>query len=113
MLSWRSSNVDEMVLAAFAKKGALPLKEEPHWMVLSVIGSIVVRKAFIGMELYGTLFWRIFFRRALSVGKPPRTTSMGVSPLQPLRLASSLSLMRCQRHPSAMAAILWWATPLV
>ena len=30
MSSWRSSNVDEMVLAAFAEKGPLPLKEEVH-----------------------------------------------------------------------------------
>ena len=72
MSSWRSSNIDEMVLAAFAEKGPLPLKEEAHWRVLSV-----VYEAFIGVEPYGNLFWRIFSERALLVGKLPRTASMG------------------------------------
>ena len=31
MSSWRPSNVDEMVLSAFAEKGLLPLKEVAHW----------------------------------------------------------------------------------
>ena len=62
MSSWRSSNVDEMVLAAFAKKGLLPPKEEAHWRVLSVVGFAIVHEAFIGMEPYGKLFWRIFSR---------------------------------------------------
>ena len=56
MLSWRSSNVDEMVLAAFAKKGPLLPKEDAHWRVLSVVGFVVVREAFVGMEPYGNLF---------------------------------------------------------
>ena len=30
MSSWRSSNIDEMVLAAFVEKGPLPPKEEGH-----------------------------------------------------------------------------------
>ena len=76
MLSWRSSNVDEMVLAAFAEKGPLPPKEEVHWRVLSVVGFAIVREAFIGMEPYGKLFRRIFSRRVMLVGKPPGTTSM-------------------------------------
>ena len=56
MSSWRSSNIDEMESTAFAKKGPLPPKEEAHWRVLSVIGFVVVRKAFVGMEPYGDLF---------------------------------------------------------
>ena len=66
-----------MVLAAFAKKGPLPPKEEAHWRVLSIVGFAVVREAFIGMESYENLSWQIFSERALLVGKPPRTTSMG------------------------------------
>ena len=50
MSSWRSSNVDEMVLAAFAEKGPIPPKEEAHWRVLRVIDFVVVCEAFIGME---------------------------------------------------------------
>ena len=30
MLNWRPSNVDEVVLAAFAEKGLLPSKEVAH-----------------------------------------------------------------------------------
>ena len=56
MLSCRSSNVDEMVSVAFAKKGPLPPKEEVHWRVLSVVDFAVVREAFVGMEPYGKLF---------------------------------------------------------
>ena len=41
-----------MVLAAFAEKGPLLLKEETHWRVLSVVGFAVVREAFVGMEPY-------------------------------------------------------------
>ena len=33
MSSWRSPNVDEMVLAAFAEKGLVPPKEVAHWRV--------------------------------------------------------------------------------
>jgi len=57
MSSWRLSNVDEMVPAAFAKKEPLSPKEEAHWRVLRVVGFVVVHKAFIGMEPYGDLFW--------------------------------------------------------
>ena len=60
MSSWRSSNIDEMVLAAFAEKGPLLLKEETHWRVLSVVGFAVVREAFVGMEPYRKLFRQIF-----------------------------------------------------
>ena len=42
MSSWRSSNVDEMVLVAFTEKGLLLLKEEMHWMVLSVVSFVIV-----------------------------------------------------------------------
>ena len=49
-----------MVLAAFAKKGPLLPKEEAHWRVLSIVCFVVIREAFIGMEPYEKLFWRIF-----------------------------------------------------
>ena len=58
MSSWRSSSVDEVVLAAFAEKGLLspkevvlaafakkwllPLKEVAHWRVLHVIVFVTV-----------------------------------------------------------------------
>ena len=45
MSSWRSSNIDEMVLAAFVKKGPLLPKEEVHWRVLSVVGFSIVHGA--------------------------------------------------------------------
>ena len=56
MSSWRSSNIDEVVLAAFVEKGPLLPKEEAHWRVLSVVGFVVVREAFVGMEPYGDFF---------------------------------------------------------
>ena len=77
MSSWRSSNVDEMVLASFIKKGPLLPKEEVHWRVLRVVGFVVIREAFVGMEPYKNLFWQIFSEQALSVGKLPRTKPMG------------------------------------
>ena len=77
MSSWRSSNVDEMVSAAFAEKGLLWPKEEVQWRVLSVVGFVIVREAFVGMDPYGGLLWRIFSRRVLLVGKLLRTASMG------------------------------------
>ena len=52
MLSWRSSNVDEMVLAAFVEKGPLPPKEEAHWRVLHVVSFVTICEAFVGMEPY-------------------------------------------------------------
>ena len=54
MSSWRQSNVDEMVLAAFAKKGLLPPKEVAHWRVLSIVGFAIIHEAFVGMV---TLLW--------------------------------------------------------
>ena len=60
MSSWRSSNIDEMVLATFAKKGPLPLKEEAYWRVPSIVGFVVVREAFVRMEPYGDFFQRTF-----------------------------------------------------
>ena len=77
MLSWRSSNIDEMVLSAFTEKGPLLSKEEAHWRVLHVTGFVSVYEAFIGMEPYVDFFRRIFSGQALLVGKPPRTTLMG------------------------------------
>ena len=50
MSSWRSSSVDEVVLAAFAEKGLLPTKEVAHWRVLHVAGFVTVCKAFTRME---------------------------------------------------------------
>ena len=41
-MSWRSSNIDEMVRSAFAEKGSPLLKEEEHWRVSSVVGLAVV-----------------------------------------------------------------------
>ena len=66
-----------MVLAAFVEKGPLPSKEEAHWRVLHVIGFVTIYEAFVGMEPYGDLLWRVFSGRALLVGKPPRTALMG------------------------------------
>ena len=43
MSSWRSSNIDEMVWAAFTEKGPLLPKEVGHWRVSSVVGFAVVR----------------------------------------------------------------------
>jgi len=40
------------VSAAFVEKGPLPPKEEVHWRVLSIIGFVVIREAFVGMEPY-------------------------------------------------------------
>ena len=57
MSSCRSSNVDEMVLATFAKKGPLPSKEEAHWRVLHVAGFVTVCEAFVEMEPYVDFFW--------------------------------------------------------
>ena len=81
--------MDEEVLATFAEKGPLLPKEEGHWRMLHVVGFVTVCEAFIVMEPYGDFFQRIFSGRALLVGKPPRTTLMRASPLQPLRSASS------------------------
>ena len=57
MLSWRSPNVDEMVLAAFAEKGLVPPKEVAHWRVPYIAGFITICEAFIGMELHMDSFW--------------------------------------------------------
>ena len=76
MSRWRSSNIDEMVLAAFTKKGPLPPKEEAHWRVLRVASFVTVYEAFVGMEPYGDFFRQIFSGRALLVGKLPRTAPM-------------------------------------
>ena len=52
MLNWRPSNIDEMVLAAFAEKGLVPPKEVAHWRVPYVAGFVTVYEAFLGMEPY-------------------------------------------------------------
>ena len=77
MSSWRSSSVDEVVLAAFIEKGLLPPKEVAHWRVLHVAGFINICEAFVEMEPHVDSFWRIFSGRALSEGKPPRTAPVG------------------------------------
>ena len=56
MLSWRPSNVDEMVLAALTEKGPLPPKEEAHWKALHVVGLVPAYEAFVEMEPYGDRF---------------------------------------------------------
>ena len=76
MLTWRSSIIDEMVLAAFAEKELLPPKEVARWRVLHVADFVTVCEAFIEMEPHVDSFRRIFSERALSVGKPPRIVSM-------------------------------------
>ena len=43
MSSWRSSNVDEVVQAAFAEKSLLPPKEEEYWRVKGVVSLAVIR----------------------------------------------------------------------
>ena len=58
MSSWRSSSVDEVVLATFAEKGLLSSKEVAHWRVLHVTVFITVCGAFIGMVVDS--FCRIF-----------------------------------------------------
>ena len=103
MLSWRSSNVDEMVPTAFAKKRPLPPKEEVHWRVLIVVGFVIIYEAFVRMEPYVGFFRRIFSRQALSVGKLPRTAPMGGFTLAAAQVGQ---FIKCQRHPPAMAAIL-------
>ena len=60
MSSYRSSSVDEVVLAAFAEKGLLPPKEAVHWRVLHVAGFVTICEAFVGMEPHVDSFWRIF-----------------------------------------------------
>ena len=60
MSSWRSPNLDEMVLAAFAEKGLVPPKDVARWRVPHVASFITVYKAFIGMEPYVDSFRRVF-----------------------------------------------------
>ena len=57
MSSWRSPNVDEMVVVAFAEKGLVLPKEVAHWRVLYVIGFVTICEAFTGMEPYVDSFW--------------------------------------------------------
>ena len=45
--------------------------------VLHIAGFVTVCEAFLGMEPHVDLFRRIFTGRALSKGKPPRTTPVG------------------------------------
>ena len=45
--------------------------------VLHIIGFITIYEAFLRMEPHVVLFRRIFTRRALSEGKPPRTVPVG------------------------------------
>ena len=82
MSSFRSSNIDEVVLDTFAEKGLLPPKEVAHWRVLHIAGFITVYEAFIGMKPHVDLFWWIFSGWALSEGKPPRIAQVGGFALQ-------------------------------
>ncbi|XP_066392701.1 peroxidase 35-like [Miscanthus floridulus] len=59
MSSYRSSSVDEVVLAAFTKKGLLSSKEVAHWRVLHVVSFVTVYDAFIGMEPHVDSFQRV------------------------------------------------------
>ena len=77
MSSWRSPNVDEMVLAAFAEKGLVPPKEVTHWRVSYVASFITACEAFLGMEPYVDSFWQVFSGRALLERKTLRTTPVG------------------------------------
>ena len=43
MSSWRSSNVDEVVRAAFTGKSLMPPKEE-YWRVLSVVNLVIIHR---------------------------------------------------------------------
>ena len=52
MSSWRSPNIDEMVLAAFAKKGLVPPKEVAHERGPYVADFVIFYEAFVGMEPY-------------------------------------------------------------
>ena len=49
--------------------------------VLHTAGFVTVCEAFLRIEPHVDLFQRIFTGRALSEGKPPRTTPVGVSTL--------------------------------
>ena len=93
MSSWRSSDVDKVVLAAFAEKVLLPpkevvlatfaekglllSKEVARWRVLHVAGFVTVCEAFIKMEPHVDSFRRIFSERVLSEGKMLKTTLVG------------------------------------
>ena len=61
MSSWRSPNVDEMVLATFTKKGLVPPKEVAYWRVPYIAGFVTVCEAFVEMEPYVDSFRRVFF----------------------------------------------------
>ena len=50
--------------------------------MLHIAGFVTVCKAFLEMEPHVDLFWWIFTGRALSEGKPPRTTLVGGFALQ-------------------------------
>ena len=77
MSSWRSPNVDEMVLAAFAEKGLILPKEVAHWRVSYVASFVTICETFVGMEPYVDSFWRVFSGRALLERKTLGTTPVG------------------------------------
>ena len=77
MSSWRSPNVDVMVLAAFAEKGLVPPKEVAHWRVSYVTDFVIICETFVGMEPHVDSFRRIFSGQVLSKGKPHRTALVG------------------------------------
>ena len=77
MSSWRSPNVNEMVLAAFAEKGLVPPKEVAHWRVSFVASFVTICEAFVEMEPHMDSFQRVFSVRALLERKTLGTTSVG------------------------------------
>ena len=77
MSSWRSPNVDEMVLAVFTEKGLVPPKEVAHWRVSYVADFITICEAFVGMERHVDFFRRVLFGRALSKRKTLGTVPVG------------------------------------
>ena len=77
MSSWRSPNVDEMVLAAFVENGLVLPKEVAHWRVPYIAGFITVYEAFVRLEPYVDSFQRILSERASSEGKTLRTVLVG------------------------------------
>ena len=77
MSSWRSPNVDEMVLAAFAKKGLVPPKEVAHWRVSYVTDFVIIYETFVGIEPHVDSFRRVFSGRALLERKTLGTAPVG------------------------------------
>ena len=84
-----------MVLATFAEKGPLSVKEEAHWRVLHVAGFVTVCEAFVGMDPYEGLLRRSFSEHALLVGKPSMTMLMGGFALAAARIGQLMKFDEC------------------